>query len=170
MTNEKLLILDVDGVMTDGTKAYGLDGLVVWKKFADIDFTAIKKFQSRGWRVCWLSADKVVNEIVAANRHIDFWYSRDDDGSINKVRWLHKLISHYNIPLEDVIYVGDDLFDVPIIKAVMAGGGRAFYPSNAAPQMQHISGIEALGKSGGGGAIMDLLFKLFPLDCDQPCG
>ena len=39
----KLLILDVDGVLTDGKKYYNRDGDVVMKTFCDKDWTAIKR-------------------------------------------------------------------------------------------------------------------------------
>ena len=42
----KLVILDVDGVMTDGKKYYDRDGKVVIKNFCDKDWTAIKRFRA----------------------------------------------------------------------------------------------------------------------------
>ena len=39
----KLLILDVDGVLTDGKKVYGKEGTGLYKTFCDKDFTAIKR-------------------------------------------------------------------------------------------------------------------------------
>ena len=42
----KLIILDVDGVMTDGKKYYDRDGKVVLKNFCDKDWTAIKRFRA----------------------------------------------------------------------------------------------------------------------------
>jgi len=166
----KLLILDVDGVMTDGTKAYGPDGKVIFKRFCDHDFTAIKKFKSKGWEVCWLSADKTVNAAVAKDREIDFWYSRDDDGTIDKVKWLAKLIEHYKITeYRHVIYVGDDLFDIPIMKALISNGGSAYCTANAVPQFKMVSGIKFLTKAGGYGAIMNLYNRMHPLDIIPPC-
>lgn len=166
-----LLILDVDGVMTDGTKIYGPDGRVVGKRMCDHDFTAIKKFKSQGWIVCWLSADKMVNEAVAKEREIDFWYSRDDDGTIDKVKWLAKLTEHYKIMdhRQQLVYVGDDLFDLPIMKAILDNGGSAYCPANAVPQFKKVEGIKFLTKMGGYGAIMDLYHTLYPLDATPPC-
>ena len=43
----KLVILDVDGVMTDGRKYYGVDGMPFAKTYCDKDFTAIKRLRSR---------------------------------------------------------------------------------------------------------------------------
>ena len=44
----KLLLLDVDGVLTSGYKTYSETGLCTHKEFADIDFTAIKRFKASG--------------------------------------------------------------------------------------------------------------------------
>jgi 3-deoxy-D-manno-octulosonate 8-phosphate phosphatase KdsC-like HAD superfamily phosphatase len=164
-----LLILDVDGVLTDGTKAYGPDGKILFKRFADVDFTALKKFKENGWSVCFLSADKTVNEPLAIDRGIDFWFSRDTDGTIDKVKWLHILAKYYGNDYKDIIYVGDDLFDLPVMKILHELGGQAFCPRNGVPQMvgtayAPIGGkaVRRLLKDGGTGAIMDLLFYYYP--------
>ena len=72
----KLLILDVDGVLTDGRKTYNDNGLGCYKVFCYKDFTAIKRLKSSGVRVCFLSGDENVNRAVANNRDIDFYFSR----------------------------------------------------------------------------------------------
>lgn len=180
-TMPKLLVLDVDGVMTDGTKMYGPDGAVIAKRFADADFTAIKKFQGAGWRVCWLSADETVNRAVAKERGIDFWYSREPDGTIDKVKWLHKLLGHYRTVAENVIYVGDDMLDMPIMNAVVQAKGEIYCPANAVPQVMRLVSstmtipalscmtlTNVLGRRGGHGAIMELFHRLYPHDDTPP--
>lgn len=163
-----LLILDVDGVLTDGTKYYGPTGNVLMKRFADLDFTAILKFKMRGWSVCWLSADRNVNEGLARDRGIDYWCSRLDDGSIDKVGWYKLLKIHYSVaPNEQVIYVGDDLFDIPIMMSVKQDMGQAYCPANSAPQVKDFA-IQ-LNSKGGEGAIMELFHTLYPTDIQQPC-
>lgn len=162
-----LLILDVDGVLTDGTKYYGPTGNVLMKRFADIDFTAQKKFIMEGWSVCWLSADKNVNESIAKDRGIDFHYSRDDDGTIDKVKWYRKLISKYGHPPEKTVYVGDDLFDIPIMQAVDSSGGRSYCPANSAPAVTLYA--TRLESKGGEGAIMELFNLLYPNSPTAPC-
>lgn len=49
----KLLILDVDGVLTNGKKYYGENGLGRLKNFCDKDFTAIKRIKAAGVNVCF---------------------------------------------------------------------------------------------------------------------
>lgn len=161
-----LLILDVDGVLTDGTKGYGPDGSTIMKRFCDHDFTAIKKFQSLGWKVCWLSADTVVNARLALDRRIDFWCSRSPNGSIDKVSWLNRLADHYLVGIPKVVYMGDDLFDIPICDAVVAGGGLAFCPANAVKQLD--GHAKRLSTKGGYGAVMEL-YTMCSDEVTQPC-
>ena len=54
----KLLILDIDGVLTDGTKTYDKDHNVLSKRFMCKDFTAIKKFIAANIDVVLISGDK----------------------------------------------------------------------------------------------------------------
>lgn len=162
-----LLILDIDGVLTDGTKLYDANGVVVGKSFADHDWTAIKKFQKDGWVVCLLSADKNVNLAVAKERGIDFWNSRDDDGKIDKVKWLAALMDHYRGHPISTVYVGDDLFDIPIMRELIKQGGKAYCPNNANPFVKKVA--TTLSSDGGHGAIMSL-YCLYSDDDSQPCG
>ena len=64
----KLVILDVDGVLTDGKKYYNRDGDVLMKTFCDKDWTAIKRFKALGIKVLFLSGDPF-NEKIAKNRN-----------------------------------------------------------------------------------------------------
>lgn len=112
-----LLILDIDGIMTDGNKMYNANAEVVGKKYCDRDFTAIKRFKSAGIDVCFLSGDKNVNEAMAKNRKIDFYYTKDSSGNnVDKASFLGKLSKNYNCPLDRIAYVGDDYYDFTIIE------------------------------------------------------
>ena len=53
----KLIILDVDGVLTDGKKYYNREGEVLMKTFCDKDWTAIKRFRALGITVIFLTGD-----------------------------------------------------------------------------------------------------------------
>ena len=121
----KLLILDVDGVLTDGKKYYGLDGMPFAKTFCDKDFTAIKRVRAGGTYVCFLSGDNKINENVANNRNIPFYYSRGKD----KVEFIKVFMEKYNVTPEEICYIGDDLFDITIMKSV-----KYAYCTNDAPE------------------------------------
>lgn len=142
----KLIILDVDGIMTDGKKYYGQDGSVYLKSFCDKDWTSIKRFKSLGINVIFLSGDENINKLVADNRNIDFYLSR----SIPKESLLKTIESKYNIDRKNICYFGDDLFDIGIMKEV----GYSFCTSDS-PLIVKLHSIE-LNVFGGNNAVLHL--------------
>ena len=82
----RLVILDIDGVLTDGKKYYGLDGMPFAKTYCDKDFTAIKRLKGSGVQVCFLSGDEKVNLPMAKNRNIPFYSARGK----NKAEFVKK--------------------------------------------------------------------------------
>ncbi len=152
----KLLICDVDGVFTDGTKIYDSTGKVIAKRFCDKDFTAIQRFKEAGVDVCWLSADIKINHAIANRRHIDFFNGRDDDGTISKEIKLHTILQEYNVDPCDVVYVGDDFVDLPIIQELLGLGGKAFCPADAVEDLVSYPGVLKLMTKGGHGVVAEL--------------
>lgn len=132
-----LLILDIDGVLTDGKKYYDNSGRAVLKTFCDRDFTAIKKFKASGWDVVFLSGDPNINEAMAKNRNIPFYCNRVNNVMVNKLTFLTNLCEEYNVTVDDVVYVGDDIFDYDLLSAV----GWAFCPFNSDPDVKDISTV-----------------------------
>lgn len=110
-----LLIVDIDGVMTDGTKMYDREGKVFGKKYCDLDFTAIKRFKAAGINVCFLSGDEVVNRAMAETRKVDFFHNRPGE---DKVYFIPVLKQWYKT--KEIAYVGDDYYDIAIMKAINA--------------------------------------------------
>ena len=138
-----LLILDIDGVLTDGKKYYDSSGRAVLKTFCDRDFTAIKKFKAAGWDVVFLSGDPNINEAMAKNRNIPFYCNRRDGKMINKVMFLKELCETYGTNPCYTAYVGDDIFDIDLLKAVE----WPFCPANADPDVKRVA-VNLNSKSG----------------------
>ena len=113
----KLVILDVDGVMTDGTKYYDSDGKVVIKVFCDKDWTAIKRFRALGIPVLFITGDPY-NEMILKNRNLPTIVNRGEGFHRDKINFLPKVLEEYNCTASDVVYLGDDLFDYMITKGV----------------------------------------------------
>ena len=154
----KLLILDVDGVLTDGRKTYNDNGLGCYKVFCDKDFTAIKRLKSSGVRVCFLSGDENVNRAVANNRDIDFYFSRGKC----KTEFLSILSEKYSCPTSKMAFVGDDLFDLHIAQSV----GYSFCPSDSCSEIKKECTL-ILKSKGGDNVVMELVdylidFNLIP--------
>lgn len=149
----KLVILDIDGVMTDGRKYYNAEGMPFIKTYCDKDFTAIKRLRGAGVSVCFLSGDDFINKAMAKNRNIDFYSARGKD----KADFLDEFEATYGATRAEMAYIGDDLFDY----SVMAAVGHAYCPSDACPDILTLCGPEnTLGVAGGCNAVMHMVARL----------
>ena len=158
----KLVILDIDGVMTDGRKYYGVDGMPLAKTYCDKDFTAIKRLRGAGVHVCFLSGDDTVNEAMSKNRNIDFYYSRGKD----KVEFLDIFVKKYNTTPENIAYVGDDLFDQNIMLSVQ----HPYCPQDACQDIKEICGEEnIIPVSAGCNVIMNFVSILLKRNLISKC-
>lgn len=149
----KLVILDVDGVMTDGTKYYDRDGKVVLKLFCDKDWTAIKRFRAIDIPVVFITGDPY-NEMILKNRNLPVVVNRGDGFHRDKVNFLDEVLNEYNCERENVVYLGDDLFDYGIMNKV----GYPYCVSNSPRTLKKISDV--LQCNGGENAVMYLFEEL----------
>ena len=149
----KLILLDIDGVMTDGRKYYDKDGAVRLKTFCDKDWTAIKRFRALGIQVAFLSGDGF-NANIANNRNLPFYLNRSNGTHTDKVDFLDEICSDFSVIPDEVVYVGDDIFDVRIANAV----GLAFCPSDATVEMINV--CEMLIQRAGENVVMALFEEL----------
>jgi len=149
----KFILLDVDGVLTNGRKQYDKDGNVILKTFCDKDWTAIKRFRALGIEVAFLSGDGF-NANIAKNRNIPFYLNRSNGKHSDKSEYLNEICKDFKVTPEEIVYVGDDIFDVRIAKAV----GHAYCPYDAVFDMIHECKI--LSRNGGDNVIEALFEEL----------
>ena len=143
----KLVILDVDGVMTDGKKYYVRDWKVVIKNFCDKDWTAIKRFRALGIPVLFITGDPY-NEMILANRNLPTVVNRGEGFHRDKVNFLPDVLKEYNVTAEQVTYLGDDLFDYRIMQEV----GHPYCVNDSPRSLKQIS--TCLPCNGGENAVM----------------
>tara|TARA_Y100001938_G_C8022002_1_gene395814 strand:+ start:704 stop:1183 length:480 start_codon:yes stop_codon:yes gene_type:complete len=155
MTNKPfdLLILDIDGIMTSGRKYYDRNAEVVMKEYSDLDFTAIKRFIMKGYHVCFLSGDEKVNQAMAKSRGIDFYKSKTWVEGSNKEEFIDLFCKNYNTTPERMAYIGDDFYDMGIMKKI----GHAYCPKNSPRCVKNISKVLDV-KSGD--AVVACLYDL----------
>ena len=113
----KLLIVDVDGIMTDGIKYYNRDGEVKLKTFCDKDWTAIKRFRAIGVNVVFLTGDGY-NVMILENRNLHVITNRGKGFHSDKANYLEDILEEYECSAEDTAFIGDDLFDIGIMRKV----------------------------------------------------
>jgi len=144
----KLLILDVDGVLTDGTITYDHLGREV--KFFNVkDGFGIVTAQRQGLRVAVISGryswqvEKRCRELKIADVY---------QGISDKLSIYNSLKEKYSLEDAQVAVMGDDIPDIPLIKAAGVSGA----PSDAVPQVKVL--VDFVSKSPGGrGAVREFI-------------
>lgn len=117
----KLLVLDVDGVLTDAGMYYGEGGEEL-KKFNTRDGKGIELIRNMGIKTAFITNEKtLLVERRARKLKIDFLFQ----GVSDKLTLLRKLIKDNNMSPEEVAYVGDDINDIDVMKMVGFSGTPA---------------------------------------------
>jgi 3-deoxy-D-manno-octulosonate 8-phosphate phosphatase (KDO 8-P phosphatase) len=141
-------IFDVDGVLTDGTVTITTSGEML-RKMNIKDGYALKTAVDKGYNVCIISGGS--NEGVRVRLRglgiTDIYLGAD-----NKIEQLEEYLDIYNIKAEHVLYMGDDIPDLPVMQLV----GLPSCPQDAAPEIKAISKYIS-HKNGGKGAVRDVI-------------
>ncbi len=114
LKNIKLLILDVDGVLTD-TRIF-LDSDGEWKRFFSIrDGVGIKEMQRLGYKTAVITGSKAkdITERVKV-LGITYFY----DGYLDKEPAFRKLQEDSGLTPKEMAYIGDDIYDIPLLSKV----------------------------------------------------
>jgi 3-deoxy-D-manno-octulosonate 8-phosphate phosphatase (KDO 8-P phosphatase) len=113
----RLLVLDVDGVLTDGRLFYGPKGELL-KAFHVRDGHGIKEVMSAGITVAIISGRK---SAAVAQRARELGIRHVVQGANDKLAALRKLATARKIALDFCACVGDDTPDVPVLEACGVG-------------------------------------------------
>ncbi len=143
----KLLVLDVDGVLTDGKLYFLADGSEA-KAFSTLDGQGIKMLKNSGVNIAIITGrTSTIVERRAANLGIEHLIQGREDKRVA----LDELLAALKLPYEQVAYLGDDLPDLAPIRCVALGVAVA----NANTFVrQHAQAVTSL--RGGEGAAREL--------------
>ncbi len=141
-------IFDVDGVLTDGTVMITTSGEML-RKMNIKDGYALKTAIDKGFNVCVISggSNEGVRKRLRGLGVTDVYL-----GIQNKVEQLKEYLDMYNINAENVLYMGDDIPDLTVMKLV----GLPCCPQDSAPEIKGISKYIS-HKKGGEGAVRDVI-------------
>lgn len=143
----KLLITDVDGVLTDGGIIYDDNGLES-KRFNVKDGFIVSHLRKNGILVGAITGR---NSKVVENRceelNFDFHYH----GVSDKAKKMEEILDVLDLMIEEVAYIGDDLIDLPLIKKA----GFSACPADALPYISaHVDFVSSL--NGGQGVFREV--------------
>lgn len=130
------LLIDFDGVLTDGKKYIGTAGS--FYSVHSRDNVAIAELINDGWEVIIVTAngDPIIEE-YARKRKCQYLWTREKD-------------------IESEAAIGDSTFDIPMLVKAK----KKFCPKNAHPDVKRIPGMKVLDVNGGEGVIENLLIYL----------
>jgi len=149
----KLMIFDVDGVLTDGSLHYGADGEAL-KTFNVHDGLGIKLLQEAGIKTAIISARKSPQVTRrAADLGIEFLHQ----GGHDKLTPFNSLLEQTGLTAEEVGFIGDDVVDLPILTRVGLAVGVPNGRPDVISRAHHIT--QASGGRGAVREVCELLLK-----------
>jgi 3-deoxy-D-manno-octulosonate 8-phosphate phosphatase (KDO 8-P phosphatase) len=148
MDHIKLLVFDVDGVLTDGTVVVHGDGSES-KAFNIKDGAAIVWAQRAGLDIALLSARSAD---ATAVRAAQLGIATIVQGSANKIAGFEQILAGAGLTAGEVGYMGDDLQDLPVLRRA----GFSAAPADASPEVR--AAVQWVSASGGGrGAVRECI-------------
>ena len=144
----KLLLFDVDGVLTDGKILLHADGTES-KRFDIKDGTGIVWAQRVGIRIGFLSAR---SSAATQQRASQLGVTIVHQGVSSKLEAFEEILAQERIAGEQVAYMGDDVLDLPVLMRA----GLSAAPADAAPEV--LARVDIVtNRQGGDGAARELI-------------
>ncbi len=142
----QLLVLDVDGVLTDGSLFLSNDGQEL-KRFNTKDGAAIRWWLRAGRQMAWISGRE---SAAVSQRGKDLGVEHVYQHILDKVPVYEKLLAELKIPAKNTAYIGDDLMDLPILNRC----GFAIAVADATPEVRDMADL-LTQRPGGRGAVAE---------------
>jgi 3-deoxy-D-manno-octulosonate 8-phosphate phosphatase (KDO 8-P phosphatase) len=144
----KLLILDVDGCLTNGNIIYSSEG-VETKHFDVKDGLGISSWIKLGNDVAIITGRQ---SAIVAKRAQELGIKHLFQGVKDKDALLRELLSSLEVSSSEVAAIGDDLNDYRMLQSV----AKSFTPQNGVKEIKEIVGT-VLSKNGGEGAVREMI-------------
>lgn len=155
LSHIKLIVLDVDGTLTDGG-IYISDSGEEFKKYNAKDGMAIKRLIKKGVNIAFISASNSLNTVKKRAEMLGVKYCYV--GSDPKPGILEKWLIELDLGFEQVLFMGDDINDLEIMQKV----GMSACPADAVPVIREEAKI-VLSRKGGDACFRELVDLYFPL-------
>ncbi len=147
----KLLVIDVDGVLTAGHLVYTEHGLTL-KAFHVHDGLGLQLLKKSGVKLA------AITTCVAKLNQIRLEALGFDDiflGQKDKRAAYQQLLEKYQFSAQHIAYMGDDLPDLPLLRLA----GLSVIPANAVPLLKSYADWQTTA-SGGNGAVRELCERI----------
>jgi 3-deoxy-D-manno-octulosonate 8-phosphate phosphatase (KDO 8-P phosphatase) len=148
----KVLLMDVDGVLTNGLLHFAPDpqgNMVETKAFDSQDGIALRWLTWYDVKTGVISGRDSAATVERARQVGMTWVFQ---GHIEKIPLYEKILAEAQVSAEQVAYIGDDLTDVVIMRRV----GLSFAPANARPEVKRAA-TAVVSAPGGSGAVREVI-------------
>lgn len=151
MNEIKIVLLDIDGVLTDGKVTVDSAG----KELKKIDFKDLDgafELKRMGMKLGFITKEATEITNFFKERFLpDIFFN----GTANKLEAIDEICKEHGVTRENICYVGDGKYDRDGVAAV----GLGACPQNAIPQVKEVAKV-VLSKNGGDGCVWELVTHL----------
>ncbi|GAA5023189.1 hypothetical protein GCM10011506_05850 [Marivirga lumbricoides] len=142
----KAIVTDVDGVLTDGGIIYD-GGNEEWKKFNVKDGQIIRPLRENGIIIAAITGR---NSQVVKRRLEELRFDFHVHGKLDKINYFEEILKVFELQPEEICYLGDDLTDMPCLKAA----GLGICPKDALSYVKEYADFIS-EKEGGRGVLRE---------------
>ncbi|PWG81707.1 KdsC family phosphatase [Pararcticibacter amylolyticus] len=150
----KAFVLDIDGVLTDGTVHVTETGEQL-RRFHVRDGYAMQRAVKKGYRICVISGGKSASVLIRLN---GLGITEIHLGIDKKLDVYQEFLQAHSLEPTQVLYMGDDIPDIPPMKL----SGVPVCPGDAVEEVKAVS-IYISGKAGGTGCVRDVIEKVLKI-------
>lgn len=147
LSSVKMLVLDVDGVLTDCRLWMDANG--EWKRIYSVrDGVGIKALAEAGYKLAIITGAKAT-DVQARAKMLGFHYFYE--GALDKWPSFQQLQADSGLKPAEMAYVGDDIFDIPLLKSVGFGATVPEAVDEVIENAQYVT-----KRPGGNGAVREI--------------
>lgn len=122
----KLVVSEVDGIITEHLIAFGEINTVMFKQFYMKDFEAINLIK-KDWGFAFLSADANISLSLCKKRNIPFFFAEKSKREV-----YNQILQRYSLTPDNILYIGSSYSDINCIQM----SGISMCPEDAVPQVK----------------------------------
>jgi len=157
----KLILIDVDGVLTDGRLTIDINGNET-KSICYRDLDAIAIGRRAGYDFAFVTGeDTEMVQVLAKRFKINIVYA----GAKDKLKAMQEISAKYGVPVNSLLFIGDSDRDIPALETV----GLGIAPSDATFGARAASHVQTESK-GGYGVLLEVVDKLISGKWRYPTG
>jgi len=147
----RVIVFDIDGILTDGTVQVDENGHE-YKRFLLNDIDALNQLSRDGFVIAAITGeDTPLTDYFRKKASWKYFVK----GCKHKLEAFKEILFKEDCPLDKAIYIGDGLYDVPVLEYVT----NSVCPANAIPAAKKVARIH-LHSSGGDGCVVELYESL----------